>query len=236
MVAYRHPHYGSGFPAGGCRFEEIARSDIPAARTDLAKASADFETARQAYADASMQLTRSRLALALDGTSRGSLRAHRDTAAGTMATAAQNQRTAQDHIKELTTAASEPYRPATLASPWREGQATADLDHLTSTWDTQHIDAITHDIQTARSRTAQPGDQALETGLHVTTPAQARKTAAEITAELQHRASQTPEQALSDDIERARSRQPSHQPSATPLLSPYLQPGLSITPGPDITP
>ena len=213
-----------------------AESLLPVARDTLDQARADFGIAQQAYADASAQLTRSRLALALDGTSRRSLGADRESASASMQTAAQTQRAAQDQIKELTAAASAPYRPITLASPWREGQATADLTQLTSTWDTRQSDAISRDILTARRQAAEPGDHAIASQLHVTIPAEARKTAAEITAELHLCTTTSPEQALSDDIGRIRAHQHSHQPSPVPLLSLFLQPDPSITPEPDITP
>jgi hypothetical protein len=154
------------------RHAASAEAQLPAARDTLHQVRADFETARQAYADASTQLTRSRLALALDGTSKRSLRADRDTASTSMQTAAGSQRVAQDQIRELTAAASAPYRCATLASPWREGQATADLTRLTSTWDTRQSDAISRDIQTARRQAAECGDHAIASQLHVTTAPQ----------------------------------------------------------------
>jgi hypothetical protein len=213
-----------------------AEALLPDARDTLDQARADFGTARQAYADASMQLTRSRLALALDGTSRRSLRADRDTASTSMQAAAESQRAAQDEIKQLTAAASAPYRPITPTSPWREGQATADLTRLTSTWDTRQSDTISRDIQTARRQAAEPGDHAIASQLHVTTPAEARKTAAEITAELHLRTTTSPERALSDDIQRAETRHQHHHPSPAPLITPTMHPDPYITPEPGITP
>lgn len=103
--------------------------------------SSNAQQARQALAD---QLREIRLAAGLTGRAlaagAGWLRADRDTAS--MQAAAQTQRAAQDQIKVLTAATSAPYRPVTLASPWREGQATADLTQLTSQWGTRQSDAI----------------------------------------------------------------------------------------------
>jgi len=211
-----------------------AEAQLPAARDTLSQARAGYETARQASADASTQLTRSRLSLVLDGTSRRSLRADRETAAASMQESAEAQRAAQDQIKELTAAASAPYRPVTLARPWQEGQATADLDRLTSQWDDQILQAISRDIHTAREQAAEPGDHAIASQLHVTTTAEARQSATEITAELQTRTTASPAQQLRDDIQRAETRTPRHQPSAAPLMAPYpyIQPDPYITPEP----
>ena len=150
-----------------------------------------------------------------------------------MDTAATADRATQAQIRQLTADASAPYEPGRFISPWREGQATADLLSLSNRWDTELGNAIRRDCADARLDAAHPGDQAIQRQLNVRTPAEARKAAAEIAAELQLRTHLSTQQEHRDDTERAQARHPQHnKPSPTPLIAPPHSPEPYITPEP----
>jgi conjugative relaxase-like TrwC/TraI family protein len=219
-----------------------AETQLGAARGELAQARADIGTATHAIADASRQLDRSRIALALDGTTRGAQRAAHQAGYDSLRDAQQREHAATAAIPALQRAAAEPYQPLVTGQRWDDGLASSsrDLAQLTATWDTQLRQAISRDVSTARHDAADPKDSAITRRLHVTTPAEARKVAIEITAEIRLRDHIDPAHDIRDDLTRLDDRQPARRHHA-PLIytDPLIYPDPHIQPepgGPTFTP